>query len=407
MRRRVIGWGAAILILLVSAGCGSGGAQPAAEQPAVTVQTEPATVGAIRETVSISGEVAAGSEVQVLPKLAGRITRVAVTMGQEVDKGELLVELDAQELSLAVRQAEAALEMARANLQSARAGGTLAQLQAATRQAEANYKNAGKTLERMEMLYREGAISLQQLEAVRLQAAVAESQHSLAGEQLAIFERGEGQIQVLAAQVRQAEATLDMARLNLSHTRITSPVAGKVLSLNAEVGNMASPAQPAAILLGPEGVTVIARVTEQSVGLFSQGQSVEVEVPATGTVVSGKVREVAPGAVAGTKSFLVRVRVAEAKGIRPGMFARVMLAVAENTAAVLLPRAALLEQDGRHFVFTVKEGKAERREVTVGLQDERFAEITSGVTAGETVITAGQHFLQEGAAVREEGESNS
>lgn len=407
MRHRVIGCVTVVLILLVSAGCGRGGAARVTEQAAVPVRVEQASVGAIRETVSFSGEVAAGSEVQVTPKLGGRVTRVEVTVGQEVRKGALLVELEAQALAVAVRQAEAAVEMARANLQSLKAGGTLAQLQAAAQQTEANYNNARKTLERLEMLYREGAIALQQLEGVRLQAEVAESQHSLAREQLAIFERGEGQILVLAAQVRQAEAGLEMARLNLSQARITAPVAGKVLSLNAEVGSMASPAQPVAILLGPGGVTVTARVTEQFVGLFLPGEQVEVEVPATEAIASGEVREVAPGAVAGTKSFLVRVRVAEAEGLRPGMFARIRLTVAENTAAVLLPHAALLERDGRHFVFTVKEGRAERREVTAGLQDEKSVEITGGVTAGEAVITAGQQFLEEGAAVLVEGEGGS
>lgn len=407
MRSRAVVLLAAGLISLTAAGCGRGGAQQSAEREAVTVRTEAARVGAIRETISFSGEVAAGSEVQVLPKLAGRIIRVAAAVGQEVDKGDLLVELESKELALAVRQAEAALEMARANLQSARGGGTLAQLQAAARQAKANYDNAGKTLERMEMLYREGAIALQQLEGARLQEQVAESQYSLAGEQLAIFERGEGQIQVMAAQVRQAEAALEMTRLNLSQAKITAPIAGKVLSLNAEVGNMASPAQPAVVLLGSGGVTVTARLTEQSVGLFLPGQPVEVEVPATGAIAAGEVREVAPGAVSGTKSFLVKVRVAEAEGLRPGMFARVRLAVAESPAAVLLPRAALLEQEGRYFVFTVKEGVAVRREVTVGLLDENFAEITSGVAAGEAVVTAGQQFLEDGAAVRMEGEQGS
>jgi multidrug efflux pump subunit AcrA (membrane-fusion protein) len=403
MRSRLVILLAAGLVLLSAAGCGRGGAQQQAVG-AVTVRTEPASVGAIRETTSFSGEVTAGSEIQVLPKLAGRIIRVAVAVGQEVDKGELLVELEAQELAVAVRQAEAAAEMARANLQSLKAGGTLAQLQAAARQAEAGYLNARSTLERMELLYREGAIALQQLEGARLQVQVTESQYSLASEQLAIFERGEGQIQVLAAQVRQAEAALEMARLNLSHARITAPVAGKVMSLTAEVGNMASPALPAATLLGPGGVTVTARVTEQAVGLFSPGLPVEVEVPAKGMIVSGDVREVAPGAAAGARSFLVTVRVAEAGGLRPGMFARVRLAVAENTAAVLVPRGAVLEQEGRVFVFTVQDGKAERREVTVGLRDENFAEIISGIVAGEAVITAGQQFLEDGAAVRLEGE---
>lgn len=404
MRQKVVGWAAVSLLILLVSGCGRSGAEPVTEQEAVSVQVEQAAVGSIRETVGFSGEVAAGSEVQVMPKVGGRIIRVAAAVGREVRKGDLLVELEARELAMAVRQAEAAVEMARANLQNAKTGGALAQLQAAVRQAEASYNNAQTILSRMEMLYQEGAIALQQLESARLQAEVAESQASLAREQFAIFERGEGQIQVLEAQVRQAEVGLEMAQLNLSNARILSPISGLVVAITAEAGNLASPGLPVVTLAGLEGVTVTARLTEQSVGLFSPGNAVEVEVPAIGLTLPGKVREVAPGAVAGTRSFLVKAQVASTEGLRAGMFARLRLVAAESVEAVLVPRAAVLEQDERHFVFTVKDGKALRREVTVGLQDEQFAEILTGLAAGETAITAGQQFLEDGTTVRLEGE---
>ncbi|MBS3948169.1 MAG: efflux RND transporter periplasmic adaptor subunit [Dethiobacter sp.] len=399
MRRRVVVLVIMGLLALLITGCGRGGAEPVAVPEAVPVRVEQAAVGAIRETVSFSGEVAAGSEAQVTPKVAGLVVRVAVTVGQEVRKGDLLVELEAQAQAVAVRQAEAAAEMARANLQNAKVGGALAQLQAAVRQTQASYNNAESILGRMEMLYREGAIALQQLEGARLQAQVAESQYSLAREQLAIFERGEGQVQVLAAQVRQAEAGLELARLNLNHARIVAPVAGLVVAVNAQAGNMASPGVPVVTLVGLDGVTVTARLTEQAVGLFSPGMAVEVEVPAVGVTLDGEVQEVAPSAAAGARSFLVKARMASAEGLRPGMFARLRLAVDERAEAVLLPRAAVLQQEGRYFAFTIKDGKAVRREVTVGLQDESFAEIVTGFAAGETVITAGQQFLNDGATV--------
>jgi multidrug efflux pump subunit AcrA (membrane-fusion protein) len=404
MRKRIFCWAAVGLLMLFASGCGRSGAEPVMEEEAVAVQVEQATLGSIRETVAFSGEVAAGSEVQVMPKAGGRIIRVTAAVGQEVRKGELLVELEARELTMAVRQAEAAVEMARANLQNAKTGGALAQLQAAVRQTEASYNNAQTILRRMEMLYSEGAIALQQLESARLQVEVAGSQASLAREQLAIFERGEGQAQVLEAQVRQAEVGLEMAQLNLSNARILSPVSGLVVAITAEPGNLASPGLPLVTLAGLDGVTVTARLTEQAVGLFSLGMAVEAEVPAIGVTLQGEVREVAPGAVAGNRSFLVKAQVPAADGLRAGMFARLRLVAAESAGAVLLPRMAVLEQEGRHFVFTVKDGKAVRREVTVGLQDEQFTEILTGFAAGEKVITAGQQFLEDGTTVRfEEG----
>ncbi|MCL4463727.1 MAG: biotin/lipoyl-binding protein [Firmicutes bacterium] len=120
MRKRIFCWAAVGLLMLFASGCGRSGAEPVMEEEAVAVQVEQATLGSIRETVAFSGEVAAGSEVQVMPKAGGRIIRVTAAVGQEVRKGELLVELEARELTMAVRQAEAAVEMARANLQNAK-----------------------------------------------------------------------------------------------------------------------------------------------------------------------------------------------------------------------------------------------------------------------------------------------
>ncbi|MBT9136717.1 MAG: Macrolide export protein MacA [Firmicutes bacterium] len=406
MRKRIFCWVALGLLMLLASGCGRSGAEPVIEQEAVSVQVEQATVGSISETVGFSGEVAASSEVQVTPKTGGRIIRVAAAVGQQVRKGDLLVELEARELTMAVKQAEAAVEMAMANLQNAKTGGALAQLQAAVRQTAAAYNNAQTILRRMEMLYHEGAIALQQLESARLQVEVSGSQDTLAREQLAIFERGEGQAQVLEAQVRQAQIGLQMAQLNLSNARILSPVSGLVVAIAAEPGNLASPGLPIVTLTGLDDVTVMARLTEQAVGLFSPGMVVEVEVPAIGVTLTGEVQEVAPGAAGGTRFFLVKAKVPAADGLRAGMFARLRLVAAESAEAVLVPRTAVLEQDERHFVFTVKNGKAVRREVAVGLQDEQFIEILTGFAAGEKAIIAGQQFLEDGTTVRLEGGGN-
>ncbi len=385
------------LSLMLLSGCGGG--EVAGEPDPVPVRVAAVTAGFISESVSFSGEVTAGSEVQVVPKTAGRIARVAVSVGQEVHKGDLLVELEAQELAVGLRQAEASVEMARANLKSVQSGGTLAQLKSAAEQSEANYHNVLVNLERMESLYLEGAVSLQTLEGVRLQKVVAESQYSLAKEQLEIFERGEGQVEVLQAQVKQAEAGLEMARLNYNNSRITAPVDGVVAMVNAEVGNMASPGMAVATVVGVEGVTVSARLTEQTVGLVYQGMPVVVEVPSLGVVLSGEVRDVAPSPLSGTRSYPVKVRVLDAGSVKPGMFARLQVDVAKSANAVLVPREAVLEKDGERYAFTVVDKKAVRKTVTVGLQDEEFTEIKGGLVVGDTIVVTGQHFLRDGAVV--------
>jgi multidrug efflux pump subunit AcrA (membrane-fusion protein) len=403
-------WGFTLLpvlvLLLLLTGCGQQAVEEVEPDP-VPVRMEKVVTGSVSETVSFSGEVTAGSEVQVVPKTAGRIARVAAQVGLEVKKGDLLVELEAQELAVALKQAEATVEMARANLRNAETGGLGAQLRAGVQQAEANFNNAESTLHRMEMLYQEGAIALQQLEGVRLQHQVARSQYELARQQMDLFEQGKGQVEILQAQLKQAEAGAEMARLTYGNARITAPVDGVVAMVSAEVGNMASPAMPVVALVNMEGVMVEAKLTEQTVGLVKPGMIVRVEVPSLGDEdISGEVKEVAPSPLAGTKSYTVKVLISGGTQWKPGMFARLKLAVATSEDTVLVPLTALLEREGQYFAFTIKDGKAVRREVTLGLQDGRFAEILSGFTAGEMVVAVGQQFLSEGTPVlAEEGDS--
>jgi len=387
-----------LIPVLFAAGCGSQDDE-SAEPDAVPVRVEEVSAGAISETINFSGEVTAGSEVQVVPKTAGKIIRVAARVGDEVRQGDLLVELEAKELAVTVKQAEAAVEMARANLRSAQSGGTLAQLKAATEQAEANCTNTRANLQRIESLYLEGAVSLQQVEGARLQFKVAESQYNLAREQLELFERGEGQVEVLRAQVTQAEAGLEMAKLNYGNARITAPVNGVISSVNAEVGNMASPGTPVVTIVNVEGVTVSVMLTEQTIGMVARGLSVEVEIPSLGQNFQGEISDVAPSRLTGTKSYPVKVCILDAPGVKPGMFARLKLAVARSEDAVLMPRTALVEREGEYFIFSVKDGKAVRRAVAIGLENEQYAEILSGFAVGEEVIVAGQQYLQDGSPV--------
>ncbi len=387
---------ALVTFLLFLLGCETKSALMDEPDP-VPVRVGFAIEGPISEEGGFSGEVTAVREVQVVPKTAGRVAKVAVQMGQEVKKGDLLVRLEADELAVMLRQAEAGVEMARASLRNAQSGSAKAQLEAAVEQSMANFEAVQGNLERMEYLYNEGAISLQQLEGVRLQFKVAESQYNLTLEQLGMFERGEGQLEVLQAQVKQTEAALEMARLNYNNSSILAPVGGVVSLLNTGVGNMVSPGVPVATIVDLTEPQVMVRMTERAVAVLTPGMPVEVEVPSLSAIFAGEIKEVSPGTVAGSRSFLVRVRLFEADKVSPGMFARVRLAISSKDNAILVPRVAILEREGSFYAFTVEEARAVRREVELGLTDEKYAEVLFGFAPGEAVVVSGQHFLRDGS----------
>ena len=389
--------GLAMILLLAACGqktVGEDGVVP------VAVRVMQAERGDIVEAFSFSGEVAAGGDVQVIPRVAGKIERVSVKPGDSVKIGDLLVQLAAKELALAVRQAEAALEMAKANDNSARTGSGLAQLQANVRQLEINYNLVWDQLQTMEALFGEGGLSLQQLNEVRARVEIAKSQYNLGKSQLEAHQRGEGQLEILAAQVKQAEVGLEMARLNYKNAVITAPVAGTVSLVNAEPGNFASPGMPVITLITGAAKQVVARLTEQSVLKVSVGMNVNIEVPVLDRIFVGEIKEVSPAVATGTKFYIVKVELSKDANVMPGMFARLQLTQNEATNVVLLPRTAILENEGRHYAFILKDGKAVSRDLVLGLTDETFAEIKAGITAGDVVVIAGQHFLRDGVLVQ-------
>ncbi|EEG76832.1 efflux RND transporter periplasmic adaptor subunit [Dethiobacter alkaliphilus] len=400
-------WKIALLLagaLLLTA-CGNGAEEEESVDP-VAVEITRAGQGEIAETFSFSGEVSAGGEIQIVPKVSGTVSKVNVALGDTVQQGDVLVELEARELALAVQQAEAAVEMARANLNSMEAGSGLSQLQANVRQAEINFNRAGEQLERMEALYAEGGLAKQQLEDVRASFAVAQTQYELASDQLQSHERGEGQLEILTAQLKQAEAGLELARLNYQNATITAPVGGTVTLVHTEAGNMVSPGTPVVTLINAEGTRVTALLTEQAVNHIAVGMEIAVEIPTLEGRYQGEVREISPGAVSGTRSFLVKVTLVEEIEARPGMFARLILVRDSRDDAVVLPRSAILENDGSYYIYLVKDEQAVRTDVTIGLRDETHAEIEAGVTVGDKVVITGHHFLRDGVAVQVEGEQS-
>lgn len=359
-------------LVVAAAGCGRGG-NPAAgdERRVVPVAVEQVQVGDLEDRVTITGKVAAAAEVNVVPKVPGKVVAVPVQVGDRVKAGQVLVRLEATEIAAQVRQAEAALELARAS-----AG-----------QAEANYRNAKDNLERMERLFQEGAISRQQLDLARTQFAVAESQYRAAG----------------AGQVKQAEAAVELARANLANTVITSPIAGLVAARNVDPGEMAAPGVPVVTVVELDKVVVEGSLSESQVNRVSVGQEAKVIIRALGErEFTGRVVTLSP--VAGlSRSFPVKIEIVNpGHVIKPGMVAEVTLATDRKTGVVLVPREALLEVDGQQVVYVLDGEVARERPVKVGLAAGGRAEVLEGLRPGEDVVVAGQESLRDGARVEPE-----
>jgi len=396
----------AVCVVLSGAGC-LGRSQAEEEEEAVPVEVAPAERGNLVVRATIPAGVTAAAEVNVSPKIGGRVAEVHVEVGDAVRAGAPIVSLEDSEIRAQVRQAEAMLDVAQANLAQLRSSPRqeeLKQAEAGLEQAEANYENAKQNFERIQGLYEQGAVSKQQYDSVELQLSVAKAQYEQAQEAYSMAESGPTSetLSAAKAQVRQAEATLQLARFQLDNATVCSPIAGTVSAVNVDAGEMVSKGTPVAVVVDVSRLYAEGSAPEGLVDDLAAGDPVTVSVPAIQGSYTGTVKSISPAADPRTKTFPVKVEI-DVSGSppppRPGMFAEISVVDDMAADAVIVPQEALISQDGGQVLYVVEGGVARERSVEVGLSDGERAEILSGIEEGERVVVAGQHYLTDGAPV--------
>ncbi|HHT02464.1 MAG TPA: efflux RND transporter periplasmic adaptor subunit [Firmicutes bacterium] len=357
-----------VVAMLAVPGCG--GEQGPAAETAIPVAVYAVQRGHLNTTVTVTGKVEGLREVNLVPNVAGEVTAVYVETGASVQAGQPLVQIDQSDYAARVSQAEAALQMA----------------QAGYVQAEAGYLNAKANYERMQGLFAEGAVSRQQFEAAELQYRTAQAQ----------FEKGS------AAQVQQAQANLALARSALADTTITAPFAGVVGVRLIDPGQMAAPGNPVMSVLQIDKVRLRASLTENEVNAVRVGDKVQVQVAAvSGEPFAATVKSVGLASAATQGTYPVEVEIDNQDGLlKPGMIARLTLSTEQRENVLLLPQRAVLKQNGEQAVFVIKGERAELRVIETGLSDNNLVEVRTGLQEGELVVTAGQHYLQDGSQVQ-------
>lgn len=244
------------------------------------------------------------------------------------------------------------------------------------------------------------AIQNAELRQAKANLALAESQH-----RRAVDLQGRGFVSQQARdeassnlKVQQAAAALAQARLD--KMTIRAPFAGMVGLRNVSVGDYVNQGQDLAPLEAIDPLKVDFRVPEMYLNKLRVGQKLDVRLDALpGEERSGEVYAVSPLVDAGGRSILLRATVKNTdKVLRPGMFARVQLQFGEDRA-LLAPEAALAPAAQSQYVYRVRDGHAEKVEVSVGERRDGHAEILTGVSAGDDLVVAGQQRLTDGAPV--------
>jgi len=343
---------------------GMGGMGAGARAP-MAVDMAAASRATIAEELTVVGNLVGQATVDVVPKVAGRLETVNVRLGDSVRQGQVIAQVDDREVREQVRQAEASFEVARATI----------------RQREADLRFAETNLERSRNLYGRQLLPRQSLDDAE-----------------ARYQAGAAQLDLARAQFEQAKARLDELRIALGNTRIVSPVNGFVGSRQLDPGAYASASAPIFSVVDIGVVRLVANLVEKDLRRVVAGTPARVDVDAfPGESFQGRVARLAPVLDPATRTAQMEIEIPNpAFRLKPGMYARVALLVAKRDNALVVPRNAILDIEGRRGVFLDDGGRAAFQQVEVGLQDDRQAEIVSGLREGQKVVTTGAASIRDG-----------
>ncbi len=381
MKKRIL---AALLAasMALCAGCGSQSDDTAEDDqtPSGTaVEVTEVTQGAMSTEYSVNGKVAADNEVQVFPMLAGQVLTLSVSEGDKVSKGQTLLSVDTS---------------------------TVTSTMSSLRESYNATKTAtDKAIENAQISVQQAQLAVENTEALLEAGAAAEQDLTKAKQGLEQAQAGVAQARAQqAASLAQIQASMDQINKQASLGTVTAPCAGTVTTVNVVQGGMASSAQPAVVIAEDSRVKIKASVSEDVFAGLHVGDSAGVQISVlSDEVKTAKILSLPAAANQQTNLYDVSVSVPDGSDPAIGSFATVIFYTDRRENTLSVPTECVLTgNDNERYLFTVDEGGTTAKRVTVetGLVGKTQTEITSGLTAGDRVVTKGQSYLSDGSAVR-------
>jgi RND family efflux transporter MFP subunit len=355
-----------ILLLLIK-GSGDGGSN--FQRPPVAVEVARVQYGPIKDIRQFTGSIYPYYQYAVAPKVAGRIIQIRKRIGDWVQRGEVIARIDDAEYQQAVLEAEANLKIAQASLTEARS----------------QFALAGQDLDRAQTLQEKGIASAAELDAATTN-----------------FDAQQSRLKLAQAQVEQKEAALTSARIRLNYTVLVATEPGYIGERFVDEGSLLAPNSPIMSVIGIDSVIVRTTIIERDYGRIQIGQEAEVEVDAFPSIgFTGRVARMAPMLQQASRMAQMEVEVAnDSLMLKPGMFARVNVVLAQRDSTQIVPSQAVVTIEGQKGVFVIDQGNSTARYIPVqeGIVTPERTEILSPALQG-LVVTLGQHLLADGSPV--------
>jgi RND family efflux transporter MFP subunit len=379
-QRSIFIW-AVLGLALLMCGCQNSDSEEKITPPGSKI-VEPPTVKVItvkRGDISVplvaTGTIFPEYESKIGPKISGTIERVYVDEGDTVQKGQPLVQLDQKNLLIAVRQGQAAVRVAEAQL----------------KEAEVKGENLKKEKERLAHLLTKNVISQQKYDDIDTAYSMAVTR-----------------MEVIRAQILSSRENLAMAEQKLSDTVIIAPFSGLIVKRFINQGEFVStmPPSPLFLMMNIDKVKTEIGLPEIHIARIHIGNPVDVTVDTyPGSIFKGTVSTINPMVDPVSRAFTVKVEIRN-KGhrLKPGMFARVTIYPAIHKGALIVPFKSVMKREGMTVVFVIEDTTVRLRTVTAGITNEQEIEVIDGVQEGEEVVIEGHYGMADNTTVRVERE---
>ncbi len=350
--------------------------------------------GDLAQSVVATGKIEPITKVEVKSKASGIVTKLYVDTGDRVKKGQLLAQLDKEEISAQVDQARAALQAAEANLSSSRVDWERAKVDA----EEPDLPALKRAYERAEGMAKSGVVSQADLDDAQKNYVLAVNKQQVAKAEANVLQAKIAQAQ---AQTAEDRASLEQLEEQLGYTDILSPIDGVVLSRDVEIGDAVS----SILVLGSSATLVMTlgdtsevyvkgKVDESDIGKVYLGQPARIKVESfKNKTFYGKVTKISPMGVEkdNVTTFEVRVSINNPGGeLKAEMTANAEIIMDEHKNVLQIPEGALIYDASKKASVEVPDPKAKDGErkvaVTIGISNGAKTEILAGLKEGEQVV---------------------
>ena len=392
------------IALFISVGCSK---KEAEVVPEVSVQVAPAKTSDVSRIITAEAVVFPLQQAVVSPKITSTVKSFAVQRGARVRKGQLLAVLENADLSAAATQSKGEYEQAEGAYVTSTASSIPEQIQKAELDAASSKAAADaqkKIADSRKELFQQGALPRRELDAAEVALAQAESQYQQSQKVLDDLRRSgkEQAVKSAGGQFNAAKGKLLGAEAALSYSYIKSPINGVVTDRPLYAGELATANQPLLTVMDNTSLIAKAHISQaQAVGL-KRGAEAEIKIAGQEDSIPAKLSLVSPALDPGSTTIEVWVQAAKPPdSLRPGMTVQISITAATAKDAVIVPNNSIFQSnDGANYVMVGSDNIAHQKNVQLGIRGIAETQITSGVNAGESIITTGGYGLPDKTKIK-------